>query len=43
MMKVNWETEGAERGLDRPAFSLGQGGGALPKKGTELEIGKISE
>lgn len=33
-MKVTWEMEGAERGLDKPAFSLGQGGGALPKKGT---------
>lgn len=28
------ETEGGERGLDKPALSLGQGGGALPKKGT---------
>lgn len=28
------ETEGSERGLDKPAFSLGQGGGAPPKKGT---------
>lgn len=23
-MKVTWEMEGAERGLDKPAFSLGQ-------------------
>lgn len=34
MMKVTWEMEGAERGLDKPAFSLGQGGGTLPKKET---------